>query len=347
MGDTSFIKRASFHNIYRKPLTTPASFMVDLQQPTSSNKRFIVIADTLNVRKSPSLQGEIIGSLSEGQLVDWIESSDNNDWYKVQRGNLTGWSFHKYLTLSALPDSLDEILQIAARSEIVNYDWADRGVAPLGYIKGMAVVYGRVYCKLKVGDAAAKEMAKENTGDTDVDALAHYAQEFHTAGMDNESAEVDTLRHLFVLLTGLGMRESSGRYCEGRDLSADNTTADTAEAGLFQMSYDARSASPFLPQLFQQYLASPSGFVDIFQEEVPCDSSDFENFGHGDGKEFQRLLKACPAFAVEFAALGLRNIRSHWGPVTRREVEIRSECDEMLKQVQHVVDASNLCSSLR
>ena len=46
------------------------------------------------------------------------------------------------------------------------------------------------------------------------------------------------LRRLFVLLMGLGMRESSGQYCEGRDRSAHNTSADTAEAGLFQVSFD-------------------------------------------------------------------------------------------------------------
>ena len=40
---------------------------------------------------------------------------------------------------------------------------------------------------------------------------------------------------------GLGMRESSGQYCCGRDTSEDNTTADTAEAGLFQMSWNAMS----------------------------------------------------------------------------------------------------------
>jgi len=37
------------------------------------------------------------------------------------------------------------------------------------------------------------------------------------------------------------MRESSGQYCCGRDTSEDNTTADTAEAGLFQMSWNAMS----------------------------------------------------------------------------------------------------------
>jgi hypothetical protein len=243
---------------------------------------------------------------------------------------------------------LDQIIQVAATSQIAHYNWPDRGVAPLGYIKGMAVVYARVYCKLKAGDAAAKEMAKANTGNTDKDALAHYSQEFQNFAINNDTIGVDTLRHLFVLMIGLGMRESSGKYCEGWDRSGDPQppTADTAEAGLFQTSYNARSASPFLSKLFDQYSANPSGFVEIFREEVACSGADLKNAGIGDGKEFQRLSKACPAFAAEFAAVGLRNLRRHWGPINRKEAEVRPEADAMLKQVQAVVDQSSLCSFL-
>jgi hypothetical protein len=136
------------------------------------------------------------------------------------------------------------------------------------------------------------------------------------------------------------MRESSGQHCEGRDRSAHNTTAETAEAGLFQMSFNARSASPLLPSLFAHYSANPSGFVEIFKEGVRCSASGLENFGSGDGKAFQRLCKECPAFAVEAAAVGLRNIRKHWGPISRRQAELRSECDELYRQVQAAVDAS-------
>jgi len=249
-----------------------------------------------------------------------------------------------YINVVSATDGLDKIIQIAANSQIARYHWLDRGVAPKGYIKGMAVVYAKVYCQLKAANPFAKEMAKANTGNSDKDALAHYAQKFGYLGMNNSVAGVDTLRHLFVLLIGLGMRESSGKYCEGRDRSASNTTAETAEAGLFQTSYNARSASPLLPQLFEQYLANSSGFIEIFKEGVTCPPQDWENYGEGKGKEFQRLSKACPAFAAEFAAIGLRNLRKHWGPINRLEAEIRPEADAMLQEVQKIVDQLNLCS---
>src|SRR5256885_14847843 len=111
-----------------------------------------------------------------------------------------------------MPTPIEQITHIAATSELAHFNWKNRGVAPIGYIKGMALVYARVFCKLGAGDAAVTEMAKANTGDEGHDAVVFYNQKFADLGMDNGIAGVDTLRHLFVLLTGLGMRESSGRF---------------------------------------------------------------------------------------------------------------------------------------
>jgi hypothetical protein len=235
---------------------------------------------------------------------------------------------------------LDQIIQMAGSSALASFSWKDRGKAPAGYIKGMALAYGRVFCKLKAGDAAAIDMAQKNTGDQVRDALAWYDDVFAAAGMDNSVSGADTLRHLFVLLMGLGMRESSGKHCEGRDTTATNMTADTAEAGMFQVSFNAKSASPLLPQLFAQYRTKPSGFLEVFKEGVHCSAASLANFGSGDGQEFQRLSKECPAFAAEFAAVALRHIRKHWGPIIRKQAQVRPECDALLSQVQVAVDAS-------
>jgi peptidoglycan hydrolase-like protein with peptidoglycan-binding domain len=156
--------------------------------------------------------------------------------------------------------------------------------------------------------------------------------------MRNDVSGIDTLRHLFVLMIGLGMRESSGRYCEGRDRSASNTSADSAEAGLFQMSWDAHGASRQIPRLLDEYQANGGGgYREIFCEGVTPHRGDLDNCGSGTGLRFQQLCKECPGFAVETAAVGLRNLRTHWGPINRREAELRPEADEMLQQVQRLV----------
>jgi len=238
---------------------------------------------------------------------------------------------------------------MAAASGLARFAWRGRGKAPAGYLKGMALVYGRVYCKFKAGDAAVVDMARKNTGDQARDALAWYDKVFKAGGMDNSASGVDTLRHLFVLLIGLGMRESAGKYYEGRDRSAHNVTSDTAEAGLFQVSFNARTASPLLPRIFARYQANPSGFLDVFKEGLRPSAAKLraglKNFGSGKGREFQRLCKECPAFAAEFAAVGLRHIRKHWGPIVEREAQVRPECDALLSKVQAAVDASPVLRS--
>jgi Putative peptidoglycan binding domain len=232
---------------------------------------------------------------------------------------------------------VDQITRMAANSALARLEWSGgRGRAPLGYIKGMAVMFAVVLQKYAQGDPAALEMARASSGDNAHDALAHYASRFAAVGMRNDVSGVDTLRHLFVLMIGLGMRESSGRYCEGRDRSASNTSADTAEAGLFQMSWDAHGASRQIPRLLEEYQARGGGYREIFAEGVTPRRGDLDNCGSGTGLTFQQLCKECPGFAVEAAAVGLRNLRTHWGPINRHEAEVRPEAEDLLLQVQRM-----------
>ncbi|WP_425253738.1 hypothetical protein ACPJXG_06520 [Janthinobacterium sp. NFX145] len=255
------------------------------------------------------------------------------------------------LTASALPPPArltaelgaqlqETILEIAARTELARYRWLDRGVAPAGYIKGMAMAFAKAYLNWSKGDTIAVTMAAAAHGNDDNDALDWYDEQFAALGMQNDKDGADTLRHLYVLLTGLGMRESSGRYCEGRDRSARNMAADTAEAGLFQSRYNLIGHSVLMRQLFASY-ANSTELLSVFREGVHCKPDELENHGtEKAGLAFQQLSKSCPAFAVELAALGLRLRRRLWGPINRRTVELRAECDSMLLQVQHAVKQS-------
>src|SRR3954462_8471680 len=119
-----------------------------------------------------------------------------------------------------------EITRIAASSALARVSWGGRGAAPAGYIKGMAEMFAVALRKLAQGDPAATEMAKATAGDSSRDALAHYASECARLGMRNDVSGPDTLRHLFVLMIGLGMRESSRPHSPGRDQPAAKTPAD-------------------------------------------------------------------------------------------------------------------------
>lgn len=237
-------------------------------------------------------------------------------------------------------DQINHIATIAAESDIYTYHWDGRGQAPAGYTEGMALTWAQCYIKWKRADTGMLLCAEKNSGNADKDALSWYRGFFDEAGMPNQVSGVDTLRHLFVLMLGLGMRESSGEHCCGRDTSASNTTSDTAEAGMFQTSWNIRSSSTEIPPLLDVWSPGnqPQCYLNVFKKKVTCSSSDWESYGSGDGYDYQEMSKSCPPFHAEVTAIGLRKLRQHWGPINRYEVEVRPEADEMFKQVQLYVD---------
>lgn len=247
------------------------------------------------------------------------------------------------------PETILEICACAEANPVYKYSWNDRGRAPAGYIKGMALAYGQACLRLKMDDPAVREMAKANTGNSDTDALAWYDSAFRSLGMINTMDGRDTLRHLYVLVMGLGMRESSGEHCCGRDQSASNTSSDTAEAGLFQTSWNAHNCCNEFVTLFDQYelersfaapvIECPQGYLPEWSEGVSCSTSEWSCYGSGDGYTFQEICKHIPTAAVETCAVGLRNLRQHWGPINRREAELRPNADLLFQQIEVIVDA--------
>jgi hypothetical protein len=240
--------------------------------------------------------------------------------------------------LPPLPEALvREICEAALSSELAEYYWADRGKAPAGYIQGMAFAYAVMLRKLEAADPVAVITAQADMDDEAHDALTWYAAQFKALGMDNSGHGVETLRHLWVLLIGLGMRESSGQHCLGRDQSASNTTAETAEAGLFQTSWNAGACSSDFEKLLDEYGemgACQQAGEALFSADVSCSQAEWSCYGSGDGLAYQQLAKAAPQFACETTALGARYLRQHWGPLNRKEVEIRIEADLMLQDIE-------------
>jgi Putative peptidoglycan binding domain len=142
---------------------------------------------------------------------------------------------------------------------------------------------------------------------------------------------------------GLGMRESSGKHCEGRDQSASNTTSDTAEAGLFQQSWNSHTCSTEIDKLFDEYKVGltsdpPQCALATFKEGVSCSSGSWSNYGSGTGRDFQQLAKSCPQFTCEVAGVGLRNLRQHWGPINRKDAELRPDADALFLGVQEILE---------
>lgn len=250
---------------------------------------------------------------------------------------------------NGLSDELiSAIIDVAENSSIARYSWDDRGQAPLGYTAGVALCFALALDRLNSEDDAAYEMARANTGNEDTDVFAWYEDEFDEEGMDNSEDEEAParLRHLFALMLGLGMMESSGRYCEGRDQSVPpgyyGPAGETTEAGCWQTSWDIRGASSNIPPLLNQYWQNPCGFREVFQKGVSLHNNDELTCpGDGPGTQYQFLSKYAPAFHSFVTALGLRSRRQHWGPINKKAAELKGAADQMLQAVQALCEGAD------
>lgn len=220
------------------------------------------------------------------------------------------------------------------------------GTAPIGYLKGMTLAYLRLRSALADSSSIAQAIAAPVMANDDRrDVLSWFRSKFTWGGGLADKGGPHTLRHVFVVLYPLGMNESDGKFCCGRDTTAAiPPSSDTVETGLFQMSWGARKGCPDIEPLFRSYQAAgddPEGLAPIFHEGVRCSESDLENVGHGDGREFQRMSKASPMFAVLCAAIGVRFIggaKGEWGPIRRREVDVWSGADDYFRALDALVD---------
>ena len=256
-------------------------------------------------------------------------------------------------------DGSAAISAIATRSQCAAHVWKNRGRALPSYMQGMALTFARAVCHPERADVQVVSAPVDLSARSD-DGLAIYKDIFSAAGMRNDQSGVDTLRHSYALLIGLGMRESSGKFCEGRDVSQCFTTADSAEAGLFQTSFGARRFSPVLEPLFQAYSADQKGCMQdafkgatcriVHSANPTCPAATSDVAGTGPGADWQRLTKTCPAFATEYGAVILRTHggpRGEFNPIRKREAELLPECDNMLQQVQSFVQQHpEICPAL-
>ena len=246
--------------------------------------------------------------------------------------------------------TLEKIKSLAGASTCAKYRWKDRGLAPAGYVKGSAIVYARAFCQRET--AFQKVVSQPVGGEKDV--LNRYAATLKAEGVPVATSE-QRLRAVYTILFGLGMRESSGKYCCGRDASMDFTAADTAESGLMQTSWNVRVVSPELPKLFAAYQGGRDCGLATFKEGVPasyCEKpSQVKLWGNPahSGYAFQKLHKQCPALSVEFAAGVVRfsgGSKSHYGPFRTKASEVRKECFDLLGQIEKMVrDNPSVCAA--
>lgn len=268
----------------------------------------------------------------------------------------------------APPTSKAELVQLIANSSCAKVSWGNdkkpagcdncytslRGRNAVGGTVAVGLTYARSVCDLAKPSVAA--VTGSDLGSTSKDQFAYMKPVYDQAGIPVTKGGVDSLRAVYVAMFPFAAMESSGKYCEGKDEAADNESSEAAEAGMFQTSWNSRSTHPELLKLFADYRAGrKSCFLEESKAGVKCKAQDAVNYGKGDGLEYQKLNKSCPAFATEWAAIMFRHGRSHYYPLNQagkperylqKWIELRPECGELLKQIESKISPA-LCEELK
>lgn len=231
----------------------------------------------------------------------------------------------------------DKVTSIALNDQCSKVRHDNQGTPPKGYLKGIALSYARAVCNPNSGEVL---VASQPIGPASKDALAHYGL--------NPKDSTARLQTVYALMIGSAARESSWRWCVGKDPGASNTSSETCEAGLYQTSYNSRSADPVLPLLFEQFKKSSKGcFTVEYKGATTCSEANMKNWGGGEGVTFQKLSKDCPGFATEYHAAMVRVRRTHYGPINLKKSLIVPACVTMFEKVRQAVVADpSICSVL-
>jgi hypothetical protein len=245
------------------------------------------------------------------------------------------WARSADLVVTTLTPNEQAIIRFAGSSKCAKYSWSgNQGVAPIGYTKGVALLFRKSFCE-HIGErqTAVVEMRRP-LGSSTEDALRFY-QDF--ADID-AGTPLKRIEAVYTLALSMGMQESSGWPGAHYDKDGNpNPTVLTAEAGLFQTSYNTLESThqnPALVQLYQSYSADRSRCrYEVFSQGTSKEIS--EPIGEGPGADFQQLMKTCPAFATEYVMVMLRIQRSHYGTLGAgpKKAEFEQTCLAMFREI--------------
>jgi hypothetical protein len=215
----------------------------------------------------------------------------------------------------------------SARGNLYAVD--EKSSAPRGYSLGMAESYRGMRSRLSARnrDAVIRSVVAPLNRNNSADVLVRYEREFKRLDLNVAANEADRLRAIYVALYELGIKESDGRYYMGADFGPNKSATEKArmlsidpgitpvvgsetEAGLFQSSWNFSKYNDTAKDLFYDFKRGRrnDNLLTIFSQGAGSPGqSDLKNYGSGIGVEFQQMAKSSPSFAVEYAALTLRN----------------------------------------
>src|SRR4030095_7628805 len=97
--------------------------LVDETPPPPAETTYRVDASTLNLRQGPGLNYAVIGSLKQGEMLEGLAISGDNQWVQIRKSNgVTGWCSLKYLTkVTPPPPPRPTDVQMTVTTDTLNF----------------------------------------------------------------------------------------------------------------------------------------------------------------------------------------------------------------------------------
>lgn len=219
-----------------------------------------------------------------------------------------------------------------------------------GYYYGTLYSMARSICR--PGDSIKSNMLLGNI-DTTKDAVYGFGSQVKLYASLNVADE-QHLKSTYSILLSHGLIESNGDYREGVDTTnSSSNTAETAEAGLYQTSYSIRYGMEK-----SAVLATENLELEYQANRGKCETQLFDKdrlskpysaiVGSGVGADFQRLLRSCPALAVEHAAITIRQDRRHYQPLVKLTSVPLTDCYPVIEEVYDYIikNRDTICSAI-
>lgn len=113
--------------------------------PPASETTYRVDASTLNLRQGPGLTYAVIGSLKQGEILEGLAVSGDNQWAQIRKSNgVSGWCSLKYLTkVTPPPPPTPADVQMTVSADTLNVrSGPSEGYPVVGQVKrGEVVIY--------------------------------------------------------------------------------------------------------------------------------------------------------------------------------------------------------------
>lgn len=227
--------------------------------------------------------------------------------------------------------------------------------AGLPYASTFAYSMIQDMCNPEMADIG-KNLSMPSFGSKDILSLSHFNKG------STSISDPKNLATTYALVYALGQRESDGDFKRGRDISGNNKSAATEEAGMFQVSANSLNLGKgktkgFLKNIFRSFVGELSKGSSAKKGELcltskikgtketrsPATENDLQTLFTSSSCKgtasivkssnysstkvatcFRKLTKACPSFAIKYAAGVARVNRAHNGPlVTHAELRTR------------------------